>query len=347
VLGVGEQRWREPDGHGVRPRRTLWDLLALLVVPLMLLLLAQHYTGQQDRRDRGLARQARQQDLRVAADERRQQALQRYLEQMTGLLLDHHLAATKSRDAPARVAAHALTLTVLPQLDGTRKSQVVRFLIEARLIRSHGRTIVGLRGADLRGVDLRDASLTGLDFAAADLRGARFDGADLEGVDLRRADLRGASMRRITANQTRFSEATAVKASFWGARMGSDVLFEGADLTFADFGRADLFGEDFGGATLRGASFDHARLGGLIDLRDACVTDTSFAYTTASRDRVAYRADFESASGARTDFTGADLRGFRLVYAPRLIDPKLDHANNLPAGWRPHHRTAGDPAPCS
>jgi hypothetical protein len=106
--------------------KTFWDWLQLLIVPLVIALLGVVFTVQQD---------ARQQELQE--QNAQDAALQAYLEQMNHLLLEKDLRDSDV-DSEVRVLARAQTLTVLEQLDPEGRSQVLRFLIEAKLVQSKG-----------------------------------------------------------------------------------------------------------------------------------------------------------------------------------------------------------------
>jgi hypothetical protein len=94
----------------------------------------------------------------------------------------------------------AWTLTVLEVLDASRRSRVVRFLYEARLIaygpRNEERVVrervVSLAYANLSGCALSGHSLPGIDLSNANLRNADLSEADLRDAYLRDAYLGGA-----------------------------------------------------------------------------------------------------------------------------------------------------------
>jgi uncharacterized protein YjbI with pentapeptide repeats len=207
--------------------KTLWDLLQLLIVPLVLvgigLLFEMQQAALEDRRaeaERELAEQR-------AQDE----ALQAYLDQMSTLLLEKDLRFSTEDNATedskeARTLARARTLTVLARLDPSRKADVMQFLVEAELVQKveGSEPIISLEGASLRGADLSDAGPSAptlseqseqfqaaqeaLEEAGASPRAARAGaryaiqessafqvGADLSGADLSDADLSGANLR--------------------------------------------------------------------------------------------------------------------------------------------------------
>jgi hypothetical protein len=104
------------------PKRTLWDWLDLLIIPLVLALGGYLFTLSEN------------QATRVAAEQRGQdEALQAYLDQIGQLLLDKNLRGSEA-GSEVRSLARARTLTLLPRLDGGRKGRVVQFLYESGLI---------------------------------------------------------------------------------------------------------------------------------------------------------------------------------------------------------------------
>jgi len=84
----------------VQPSKTLWDVLQLLIVPAIL----------SESASRGTA-----------------------IEQMSDLMLTKNLLRSKPFSA-VRSVARTATLTTLSRVDGERRSVVVCFLEEARLI---------------------------------------------------------------------------------------------------------------------------------------------------------------------------------------------------------------------
>jgi hypothetical protein len=93
---------------------------------------------------------------------------------MSELLLDKKLGES-DQGAVEQIVASARTLGVIRSLERDqrgRKSQVVRFLIEADLIRK-----IPLNGTDLSFANLFDANLPGANLSSSDLTGANLTGA--------------------------------------------------------------------------------------------------------------------------------------------------------------------------
>jgi uncharacterized protein YjbI with pentapeptide repeats len=208
---------------------TLRSWLDLLVVPLALVVIGFLFSVQQD------ARQQRIEDQRAAAErelaEQRAQdeALQAYLDQMSGLLLEMDLRASE-KGSEVRALARARTLTVLERLAPSRKTAVMQFLVEAHLVHGvDGRDpIIGLNGADLRDADLPNANLIGASLFDANLFFANLSGADLPNADLSGADLSGADLSRAILYGTDLSRADLSDADLGGAyeatREGSKLI---------------------------------------------------------------------------------------------------------------------------
>jgi len=169
---------------GYRYGITLWDWIKLLIVPVVIAGGGLWFNTQ-----------LRVRELHIANERAQDEALQAYLDQMSQLLTD--------KERPLRMAqpgddlsavARARTLTVLTRLDPTRKSSVLRFLYESRLIiKDH--VVVDLRKADLRNARLIDADLSGADLSEAYLDDASLFHTDLSGADLSGARLKGADFR--------------------------------------------------------------------------------------------------------------------------------------------------------
>jgi uncharacterized protein YjbI with pentapeptide repeats len=240
---------RQPDPPSKWPRwtgfrgKTAWDWMQLFIVPLVLTVLglsfaiAQQVVAnlqqdlQQQRAETRSAQQAQkienqraQAERELAAQRAQDERLQAYLDQMSNLLLEKDLRASKE-DSEVRTLARVRTLTALESLDPSRKTAVVQFLAEAGLVQSvDGRDpIIGLSGAELSGANLSRANLSGADLRSADLRSANLRSANLSDADLREADL----------HNTLLSDAFL-----------NDAFLNDADLSDADLSDADLSGAE-------------------------------------------------------------------------------------------------------
>jgi uncharacterized protein YjbI with pentapeptide repeats len=245
-LGVGERRWpKNADEEVLRPAKTLWDWLQLLIVPAILVAVTFAWSATQTRSDN------RREDRRITADRaaaekaRQDATLQAYLDQMSGLMLHERLLISKRRD-PVRAVARTITLATLRRLDGERKGEVIRFLYEARLLDIENPRVLleraNLTNAHLygrfRGANLYNADLTDADLYAADLQGANLELTNLYGADLTFADLQGANLH----------DAIAQGVILKGAHL------EGADLRYVDLKDADLGGAHLDDATILGGT---------------------------------------------------------------------------------------------
>jgi hypothetical protein len=243
-------------------KRTLWDWLDLLIIPVVLAVGGYLFTRSENRATQAIA------ELR-AQDE----SLQAYLNQMAQLLLDKERPLRKSeKDSEERTLARARTLTVLSKLHSPKhKASVLQFLYESGLIVQGQevdprlRPIVGkfpsetdpvldLSGADLRGTDLGGASLPSVDLSGADLSGAYLHSVHLEDAQLSKASLNGANLHGAHLARASLSLATLRKATLRKANL------RGTFLVLADLRGAVLSSAFLLGARLDGANLSRARL---------------------------------------------------------------------------------------
>src|SRR5215203_6139982 len=125
--GMAWPRWTGFRGMTVR------DWLDLLVVPLALVVISFLFTTQQDQRQQQTETQRTQAEQELAEQRAQDEALQAYLSQMGSLLLEKDLRKSEE-DSEVRTLARARTLTVLGRLDPSRKTAVMQFLVEAKLV---------------------------------------------------------------------------------------------------------------------------------------------------------------------------------------------------------------------
>jgi hypothetical protein len=345
-LGVGRKRWKKAPDEEVRPAKTFWDLLQLVIVPIVLAVIAITFTNSQAARDRRHEDDRTREDRRLARDAQQAATLQRYIDRMSDLMLDRGLLRSpQARPGVADVAvadvARILTLTTLHRLDSGRKGQVVRFLSESRLLGEpipEGLTStatplpsccwmakVNLSGADLRKVDLSKAQLENSSFSGADLTEARFDGARLDNVDFSGASLQKASFRQAQITNSAFNSARLDHATF------DDTSILGQERRQRD---GTLVSNEtvFRSACLNGTRFVAARFAYLPYIAPVKITDPNAPprkvppITAPSSDKKA--AIFDRSFGRGVDFrraSGLDRVAFGAAHliVLRTADPGI------------------------
>jgi uncharacterized protein YjbI with pentapeptide repeats len=282
-----------------------WDWMGLLLIPLMLAMGAYLFSQSAKASDNKLAQQQRDNERaiadqraaieqEIATDNQRQITLEAYFDRMTELLLANKLRESSEGDE-VRSIARTRTLTVLRELDGKRRGQVLQFLYELNLI-SGNKPIVDMHFANLSELDLPHAKLENISLPEADLRksnlyfaklsGANFCLADLDEVNLDWADLRGANLQsglsKAKISCAHLDGAVLFKANLHGAGLVNSSLV-GADLRYAnlkyknpDRGEgadnidlANLGLAKMNQCNLSGAKIDPAQLAGVQSLAGA------------------------------------------------------------------------------
>jgi uncharacterized protein YjbI with pentapeptide repeats len=258
--------------------KTLWDLLQLLIVPLVLASIGFWFTAQQDANQQHIENQRAKAERELAKERAQDEALQAYLDQMSNLLLERNLRES-AKDSEVRSLARARTLTVLSRLDSARKERLLQFLYEAGLLHKQN-PVVDLDGADLSGIDLRNNNISGSGAFLTDVSGNQPIGgkvesskaANLSGAILSDANLEGALLMDTDLSNTDLSDAHLSGASLWHTDLYNANLTD-ADLSNAGLWNAwlryaDLSGADLSGADLSGANLSGANLSG-ADLSDS------------------------------------------------------------------------------
>lgn len=209
-----------------RPARTLWDVVQLLVIPVVLSLGVLYYNQQERKRER-----------RIQEERTEDSVLQNYLDRVSELILNRGLMEEQySTSSPVHQVAQVRTVTALRQLGITRQNDVLQFLRDTGLCRTV----------------LTDASLLDIDLQGAHLWNICFDRSGLI-----RACLAGASLYQASLRETKL-----VDADLSGCRLtGADL--SGALLLRSNFSNADLSGADLSGANLTGAKWSGANLSGV------------------------------------------------------------------------------------
>ncbi|MGF1539937.1 MAG: pentapeptide repeat-containing protein [Pleurocapsa sp.] len=198
---------------------SILDLLKALTTPITALLITPFVTGKLEEQKR-----------KDTEERNRQEALKDYLKEMTTLLVDKHLGKLSS-DTPITIAAKALTICVLQELDGRRNVQIIRFLWANNLIQKDSLTKL-LVGVDLKGVDLSGANLSKVDLQAADLSNANLSKtflclANLKDAILKGADLKNANLTKADLERANLLETNVTASNLVGANLKDAELPEG------------------------------------------------------------------------------------------------------------------------
>lgn len=217
--------------------KTLWDWMELLIIPLFLAGGA-YFLNRSDREN----------ERAIAIDRQREAALQSYLDRMSDLLLKEKLRTSKNKEA--QDIARVRTLSILRELDANRKSIVLRFLQESKLIMNK-KSVIDLTRANFENIDLNYAYLQSVDLSGASLKNAKLrhaqlqdsnlQGANLESAYLPFADLSGANLESAHLNYARLRGVNLSGANLHGARLEHADL-GGAKLEGANLEEADLTG---------------------------------------------------------------------------------------------------------
>jgi len=279
------------------PKRTLWDWLDLLIVPIALAIATfvlnriaanRQQAAQAAQKERDEAAQAAQKERDEAAQAAQKQheqklaaerdhgvVLQAYVDNIGNLLLERDLRSSLEGD-DVRKLARSLTLAALTRFhtgipwtdlgsEGSYfKRSLIQFLYEADLLNKEAAIV------DLYRAELDNANLNAISLAGANLRGA-----DMRFADLRRADLSDASMPEAYLFMAKLSATNLSAAdlsyatlnhiscvpdtvtSQWGLESG--VNLSNAKLFRARLINADLTGADLTGADLTGADLTGAK----------------------------------------------------------------------------------------
>ncbi|MFW5748738.1 MAG: pentapeptide repeat-containing protein [Chloroflexota bacterium] len=249
---------RVVDGSGLGPfgdqtqvepvrARSLWDWLDLLIVPAFLAGAALWVNNQIRQREHAMERRRHREDTLRQADRYREETLQKYMDEMSDLVLTYGRNPSEALENIKAVAT-LRTVAALRRLDRPRRKELFSFL----------RHIDWLRG-DMS--IFEDAEMQGVDLEDANLEGAHLQGAVLERAILKRANLLDAMLQSANLAAAYLSDANLSLADLTSANLNA------ADLT-----RADLIKTRLNGAYLNEALLVKANLTG-ADLRGADMAD--------------------------------------------------------------------------
>jgi hypothetical protein len=233
-------------------KKSFWDWLQLLIVPLMLAFGAFYLNYASETRDKQIAEEGKQQEL-----------LKDYFSKMQTLILAEK-TLPKSNNKPtgspsldqnqpklspeSQAIARALTLAVLDELDGKRKGKVISYLADSKLI-IEGPTLkskseINLEHANLKYIVLQDVVMPFVKINNADMTNARLDNVDLSNSDLADSDLSEATLKDVKLIEAKVYRVNFTKTNLTG------VNFSNTDLNNSNFYNATLDNITFSSFTI-------------------------------------------------------------------------------------------------
>jgi hypothetical protein len=233
-------------------KKSFWDWLQLLIVPLMLAFGAFYLNYASETRDKQIAEEGKQQEL-----------LKDYFSKMQTLILAEK-TLPKSNNKPtgspsldqnqpklspeSQAIARALTLAVLDELDGKRKGKVISYLADSKLIIEDptlkSKSEINLEHANLKDIVLQGVVMPFVKINNADMTNARLDNVDLSNSDLADSDLSEATLKNVKLIEAKVYRVNFTKTNLTG------VNFSNTDLNNSNFYNATLDNITFSSFTI-------------------------------------------------------------------------------------------------
>lgn len=326
----------------------LKSLLQIFASPIVLVFVAKSINQEFEKRKQEQDEERESLRYKDIQENRRKETFRQYLQQMTELLTADKFANTKDND-PVAIAAKALTVTAIRELDNSRIEQVSSFLTNTGLAGMRWKSSSILREADLSGIDLSNVKLSGINLEGADLsnvnlsdthleninlKDANLSGADLSGAYLKDVNLSNVNFKNAKLNCAKFqkiiyTETTKFPENFDVVTQEMYLIAPGSDLSHADLSGIDLNSIDFSNtnlsyANLRNTNLERANLSG-ANLSHVDLINTNLKRANLM-DAILFNANLEGA-----DFSNANLQNVNLSAAylvdVDLTDAKLQSAN--------------------
>ena len=330
--GIGD--YIDSEGSFHRGKK-LWDFFELLVIPVALALVA-WYLNSQDRK-------AEREETRERVQEA---AFQRYLDNMTELIVSHDLKGSQGRvgrleDGAIQEVAQTRTVSVLRALDSPRRNSVFHFLRDSGLgefllvsasLQGINLSHTSIDSINLRNVDLRCSNQIEADLRGTDLKGANLFGADLSGANLAESNLSKANLRDAKFSRAILKSANLKETILSGADL-SDVDLSNANMVSSDLYLANLKSANLSGVNLENSNLSGADLSGSI-LRGARLIGADLSLANLNRAKLRglklSRVFRWFSSVPDADLSDADLRDVKNLNHADISPDQLASAKNVP-----------------
>lgn len=201
---VGFSNFTSPTGDYFR-EKTLWDWIELAIMPIVIAWLAYRLTNEQKTKE-----------IAIAQLHKREEALQKYFDQMTNLLVEQDLS-TEEKPSTIFELAKARTITTLDMLDGRQKGHLIRFLSESRHI-ANKEPVINLRRANLGEMILEpgnydEINLSGTNLDKVEICWCSLGNSNLSGCSIELADLEETNLFETDLNYVIFYKSDLYNAN--------------------------------------------------------------------------------------------------------------------------------------
>ncbi len=305
---------------GIETRKTLWDWLELLIIPIVLAVGGYLFRKSE-------VRLTREQFI----DDESEKAITNYIDYVEDFLP----TSPKKIDQTEVEILKARTQMLLRKLDSERKGLVIRFLYDLSLIKSDNPVI------DFRFSELSQLRMANENLSRISLTGSRLDRGNFEGSHLNDANLASCSMIATkfpfaNLHKASFDYSIINRGDFYRAKLKNASLiktvapnsnFHEADLEGARFRSAYLVRANFSGANLTGASFVNA------DLRNANLSKTILVGANL-RDANLMYANIRGADLTSADLTNAIVTQNQIQSSDEKDGLKMDGIKPRPESPR-------------
>ena len=221
-------------------KKSFWDWLQLLIVPLMLALGAFYLSSAADFRDSQIAQERKQQEILTDYFSKMQDLIveTKKIKETSGYKESHPKDQEVMLLPEFSSTAQALTLSVLEQLDGKRKGKVITYLAESQLItitvdnnKPSTQPEIKLDGANLDDIELGNNgqrnSLNEKEMTIMDkikIKNANMKRANLSGLQLLDSDISGSNLENATLKNVEFTGSIMIGSRFINGKI-TDVDF--------------------------------------------------------------------------------------------------------------------------
>ena len=289
--------------------KSLWDWLELLIVPLILAIGGWWISHVEKLRSQNL----KDTEVLVLVEKQRQDSLQKYIDDMTSLLLGNITDEWDEDDIILNAVIISQTLATLKMLDGTRKGILLQFLCDLGLISIEKNPQTQHFGSlDIRMADLSNANLNGCRLYGVRLMEVNFSGATFYSATFYGSDLWQSNFTAADLTYSEFISARMVDSTFQDTKMirsnASDLVLTRAKISNSVFNNSLLHEASFKNAKIAQTAFAHCILNG-ADFSDATLNKVDFSNADLSPWVEGKRTSFRNSKLVDVNFDNADLTG--------------------------------------
>lgn len=206
-------------------KKTLWDWMDLIIIPITIIIISYLFKEYEKNKD-----------SKIEEEKFQNQSMESFIDIISDLIIKNDLLKSNVKNDIFTLIETRIKF-VLEILDGSRKGQLLQFLLNIGLIKPNSKlalNAVNFDNAMLDGIILNNIEIKGVYFRYSSINNSDLSNSNFNGCDFSNANLSNSKVENCDFSYAFFNNACLKNMNL------TKVNFEGADLTNANLNNSTI-----------------------------------------------------------------------------------------------------------